>query len=50
MDKDFICPKCGEIRYNSSGRIKKDNIIEVHLFCHQCETEFIVVDEKESET
>ena len=46
MEK-FVCPKCGAIRVNWGPVVEKDKYIEHHGFCRQCETEFVVKEEKE---
>lgn len=44
----YICPKCGAIRYNIGQNIDKDTYVEIHMFCRQCEAEFVVKEEKKS--
>ena len=41
-----VCPNCGAIRVNWGPAVEKDEYIEHHGFCRQCETEFVVKEEK----
>lgn len=46
MKEPYVCPNCGAIRINLGPIINKDDYIEHHGFCRQCETEIIVMEEK----